>query len=53
MIGPAAAKHAAKYVPGAEGEEEESGFERIVVVRGGGRSGAGVRNGEAKGKEQT
>jgi hypothetical protein len=53
MIGPAAAKHATKYVPCAEGEEDESGFERIVVVRDGECSGAGVRNREAKGKEQT
>lgn len=53
MIGPAAAKDAAKNVPSAEGEEEESGFERVVVVRDGERSGAGVRNGEAEGKEQT
>jgi len=53
MIGPAAAKHAAKYVPGAEGEEEEPGFERVVVVRDGEGTRAGVRNGEAKSKEQT
>ena len=53
MIRPAPAKHAAKYVPGAEGEEEEPSFERVVVVRIGECSGAGVRNGEAEGKEQT
>jgi hypothetical protein len=53
MIRPAPAKHAAQYVPGAKGEEKESGFERIVVVRVGECSGAGVRNGEAKSKEQT
>ena len=53
MIRPTAAKHAAKYVSRAEGEEEEPGFERVVVVRNGECSGAGVRNGEAKGKEQT
>jgi hypothetical protein len=53
MIGPAPAKHASQYVPGAEGEEKESGFERVVVVRDGECSGAGVRNREAKGEEQT
>jgi hypothetical protein len=51
MIIPAPAKHAAKYVPGAEREEEESGFERVVVVRDGECSGAGVRNREAKRKQ--
>ena len=50
MIRPTAAKHAAKYVSRAEGEEEEPGFERVVVVRNGECSGAGVRNGEAKSK---
>jgi len=52
-VGPPAPEHAAEHAPCAEGEKDEPGSERVIVVRLGERSGARVCNAAAKGEEQT
>ena len=52
-VRPPAAEHAAEHAPHAEGEEDKPGFERVIVVRVGERSGARVCDAVAKGEEQS
>ena len=52
-VRPPPPEHAAEHAPCAKGEEDESGSERVVVVRFGERSGARVCDAAAKGEEQT
>ena len=52
-VGPPAAEHAAEHASCAEGQEDEPGSERVVVVCVGERSGTRVCDAVAKGEEQT
>ena len=52
-VRPPAAEHTTEHAPRAEGEEDNPGYERVIVVRVGERSGARVCDAVAKGEEQS